>query len=304
MTPDEQADALRTEIQRVNASVEPITLAELEELVTPIPPGPIEPSAPLMNGVKWSVPVTQGDKMPEPRPSRPLLFTAAFVAAAVLILAGVALGATGQTSDSPGPDNAAVERADEQLPELSAVEIVDRRYEALNRLDFAAAHRDVAADVEYCELAHAGAQSFTGCIDPEVEYHGPSGWAERIEIAALRAHAYGGEIEYSCDETGSDVVCRQRPVHSLLDAAGSEYPLEAVTYRVRDGQIISIEEQSESIGLIRTQVRIQETAYLACLNKEHPDELHSLSIAGQPIASNDTAPRHRQLVSQWLATGN
>ncbi len=231
--------------------------------------------------------------------------TLAVLAVVVLVAVAGALSFASNGGDDPRhpavtADNDAAERSS---PQRSALQIVEQRYQAMNRLDFEAIDADIAEDATYCRLPPAQTETFEGCLDGSTGFYGPDRWAEQIEVMLLRAHAYGGAIEYQCSVEDTRVVCSQRETHLLLEAADAEYEPHAFTYETAGGKITHIEEQPPGPrGLIDSQVRTQEFAYVRWLEEGYPDEADALTVMGRPAATRETATRHRQLVTEWWST--
>lgn len=302
MTIENPADALRLEIQRVDAIVRPIGLAELEARTTPNPMGKgWRPPAHAVES-EWLVRVTEGDQMAV-RPHR--WRTLAVLAAVVLVAVAGALVFASNDGDDPRHPAVMVDddAAEESSPQRSALQIVEQRYQAMNRLDFEAIDADIAEDATYCRLPPAQTETFEGCLDGSTGFYGPDRWAQQIEVMLLRAHAYGGAIEYQCSGEDARVVCSQRETHLLLEAADTEYQPHTFIYETADGKITHIEEQPPvPRGLIDSQVRSQEFAYVGWLEEAYPDEVDALTVSGRPSATGETAKRHRQLVTEWWST--
>lgn len=302
MATEDRAEALRVEIQRLNAAVEPVELAELQTRSTVSQSHNGSEPGEHDSEIDWLVPTTKGDPMMSPRRWTNL---AAIAAAVLLIVAGAFIfrnagDANGERSAATDVDESPTPSSTLELP--TPLEIVERRYEAMNALDFDAVDADVSESASYCRMAFEGVRTFEGCLDSSVDFFGPNGRAERIEIMALRVHAYGGAIEYSCEQEDGSVTCTERESHLLLDAAQTEYEFATLIYDVVDGEIVYVEDNSPtSDGLITTQVRPQELAYVDWLNVEYPEEVDALTVLGRPAATRDTAARHRQLVTEWHA---
>ncbi len=304
MTTD-PTELLRQWIQEADAAIPDLRLHE----VAGTPTGAVEDEQPTDDQCydqEWLMPISNPTEASLRSPHRPRLIAAA----ALLLIAvgfGTALLVTGSEdalTEAEGMDtNPAQDTAAREVIALTPLEVVEARYRAMEVLDLPGIHAAVAPDVTHCQQPRPHPRTFEECVQPTITYYGFAGWGERYELAAIRAHAYGGQLDYSCSAEATVVTCEQTETHLLLQAAGAQRQPIIMTFTIVDGLITSINrQQPEATGLVDSQIQTQVQAYGNWVATEHPERHDMLFALGSPILKTTTAEEHRRLVTEWLST--
>ncbi|MEM9612451.1 MAG: hypothetical protein AAF962_22330 [Actinomycetota bacterium] len=299
MSPDHWPDELAREIRRVNGLVEPVTISDVETFGSSTRNGLVVQGTD--DDIDWLSPIEEETNMKllRHRWAWGLVGAAALVVVAILML--VVVGGDDDLSLDLAEDPSSTTAP--RPPERTPLEVVEARYEALNALDFDAVHADVADSATFCFRFLPDRNVTDDCQDSIDGYHAAGGLGDQDETAALRAHSFGGAIDYSCSTEGSTVTCTQQINHLLTEKSGAELQLLTVTYTVADGRVTFIEKLPDKAeGAQLNLVRTEEAGYVAWLRQEYPDEAEELISLDRARISQDAAARHRELVAEWVST--